>query len=155
MISMEQYLGPYKDHPDVTQERRDRAFGLLVRINALIEVMAREGVVLPINPHTGCELGGNGNGGFRPQDCPIGAARSSHKEAQGIDIFDPKRVGARWVLRNEERVVALGLVAMEDPRWTPSWTHLQTRVVPGKFCFIPSSAPPLAAALPEQTTRIA
>jgi hypothetical protein len=69
-----------------------------------------------------------------------------------VDICDvvPERTLARWCLRNLVFLAEVGLW-MEDPRWTPGWVHLQS-VPPrsGGRVFIPSAAPALCAALPEQ-----
>lgn len=150
-LTVAQYLGPYADHPDATSEMRGRAARLLDVVNAALLVAEQDGVRLVVNPATGSYISGSGNGGFRSRDCPIGAASSTHKRAEGIDICDPRRELATWSLNNEARLEALGIRAMEDPRWTPTWCHWQ--VVPvksGRFAFIPNSSPPLAAALPGQ-----
>ena len=78
------------------------------------------------------------------------ASGSPHLTAEGLDTRDPQRKFARWCLQNLVELKLLGLW-MEDPRWTPTWVHLQTRPPKsGKRVFIPSSKPPLAESLPEQ-----
>ena len=80
------------------------------------------------------------------------SATSLHLKGLGIDLREaPGRALARFCLRNLDLLAELELW-MEDPRWTPTWVHLQAGA-PGSNdrIFIPSSAPPLVAALPEQT----
>lgn len=149
-IDLLDYLGVYGGHADATPERLEHARVLLAAVNAALAAAEADGVELHLNPRNGSHVAGAANGGFRPQDCPIGAARSTHKQGQGIDLFDPKRELARWSLRNVALLERLGIVAMEDPRWTPTWCHWQTRPVPDKFAYIPDSSPAKASALPEQ-----
>jgi hypothetical protein len=151
-LTLAQYAGPYLGHADFTAERRVRAIHLLACMHDVLMSATINAVELEINPHTGSLIAGSGNGGFRPQACAVGAATSAHKEGCGIDIRDtPSRAFARWCLQNEARLKAAGICAIEDPRWTPTWVHLQTRPVPsGHFAFIPSASPPLAPPLPEQ-----
>jgi len=151
VITLEQYAGPYLSHVDFTLERRSNAIDLLAAVNGVLAMAEADGVPALVNPVTGSRVAGSGNGGFRPQECPLGASQSAHKQGQAIDLYDPSRTLARWVLRNLERVRACGIRGMEDPRWTPTWCHLQTRTVAsGRMIFIPNSSPPLASPLPEQ-----
>ncbi len=154
-ITLLDYLGRYGEHPDATPERRRAAFRWLdASVNPALLAAERDGVDLLINPLTACHIAGSGNGGFRPGDCPVGAARSGHKmpliEGQlgvAIDIVDPTRELVAWSLANQARLEQLGILALEDPRWTPTWAHWQSFPVPsGRFAFIPSNDPPLAAA---------
>ena len=152
IVTIEQYAGRYLAHCDFTQERRANAVGLLAIVNPVLALAIADGVPLEVNPTTGCLISGSGNGGFRPQDCPIGAPTSNHKQGRGIDIYDPRRLFARWCLRNIERLKALGVRGMENPQWTPTWVHLQDITVKsGKFVFIPDTSPAKAPPLPEQT----
>lgn len=153
-LTAAEYFGTYAGHPDITEERRRNAEDLLIRVNALLERAAGDGVALAINPRTGSAVSGETNGGFRPQDCPIGAPRSTHKEARGVDIYDPRRELARWCYREHEWLRQLGL-SMEDARWTPGWVHLQSRPPglagsPWRLDFVPDSSPARAPALREQ-----
>lgn len=151
-ITVIQYLGPYADHPDASSEKRGTAARLLDKVNAGLALAEADGLVLPINPHTGCHIAGNGNGGFRPQACAIGAGGSQHKEAHAADIYDPLRELAAWSLRNKDRLRAIGIRCIENPQYTPTWCHWQdVDVRSGSFSFIPSrDAVALAPALPEQ-----
>lgn len=150
-ITLEQYAGPCLHSIDFTLERRSAAIDLLAAANACLAMAEADGVVLHVNPATGCLVSGNGHGGFREQACPVGAPLSSHKVGRGIDVFDPRRELARWSLRNMERVQAAGIHGMENPQWTPTWCHWQTLLArSGRFVFIPDTSAPKAPALPEQ-----
>ena len=89
--------------------------------------------------------------GWRPSavnDATCNAAKTStHITGQALDTRDTHRVFAKWCLQNLDKLEAIGLW-MEDPRWTPTWVHLQT-VPPksGKRVYIPSTKPPLAPPL--------
>lgn len=157
IITLEQYAGRYLNHPDFTPERRANAEQLLAKVNELRALAAEDGVELPVNPSTGCGVSGEGNGGFRPLECPVGAAGSTHKRGRGVDNYDPKRAFARWCYSHPAELKQRGLV-MENCRWTPSWLHLQD-IPPGpagspwRLDYIPNNTPPLAPALPEQVSR--
>lgn len=146
-LTVDDYFGKYAAHADATSEKRRTSARMLDKVNAALLLAEQDGVKLHFNPITGCHIGGSGNGGFRPMDCPIGASSSKHKSAEAVDIYDPERQLAAWALANEARLKAIGILAIEDPRWTPSWVHFQVVGVPsGHFAFVPSSDPALAAA---------
>jgi len=92
--------------------------------------------------------------GWRPQsvnDATANAGKNSnHLTANAADIGDPDRAFAQWCVNHPDVLAECGLW-MEDPRWTPTWVHLQ-RVPPksGKRIYIPSNAPPKAPALEGQ-----
>jgi hypothetical protein len=94
------------------------------------------------------------NSGWRPRQVnaatPNAAATSHHLTGRAVDLPDPDRTLAAWCVDNLEALAEMGLW-MEDPRWTPTWVHLQS-VPPGSGnrVFSPSLAPALAEALPEQ-----
>lgn len=89
--------------------------------------------------------------GWRPAEvnnATCNAAKTStHITGQALDTKDPQRKFAKWCLANLQELEEIGLW-MEDPRWTPTWVHLQT-VPPksGKRVYIPSTKPPLAPPL--------
>ena len=79
------------------------------------------------------------------------AASSTHRTGEGGDIRDKNRAFAAWCILHKEALSECGLY-MEDPRWTPTWVHLQTHPpASGKLVYIPSTKPALASALPGQT----
>lgn len=145
-ITLAEYFGAYAAHPDATPLRKANASALLRAVNDLYARAAQDGCELPDNPATGSGVSGNGHGGFRPQDCQVGASSSTHKEGRGVDRYDPHREFAAWCLAHPEELTRRGL-HMEDPRWTPTWVHLQD-VPPasGRLVYVPSSAPALAKA---------
>lgn len=150
-ITIEQYAGPYLDHADFTPAKRDNAGRLLVVVNGALDIYERDGGQLYIDRDTGCYIAGNGNGGFRPMACPVGAPSSTHKQGLGIDIYDPNRELAAWCVANESVLRHLGIYGMEDPRWTPTWVHWQlVEVASHRFFFIPSRDKALVGPVPGQ-----
>jgi hypothetical protein len=146
MISLANYFnGRDKKYVrELDDEIRNNAALTVSRVNRLLGIAAEEGIE--------CDTV---NSGWRPlavNDKTSNAAKGSkHIKALAVDLGDsPQRDFARWCLRNLKHLESIGLW-MEDPRWTPSWVHLQ--IVPpgsGKRVFVPSIKAPLAAPLPEQ-----
>lgn len=153
-VTLADVLGPYAGHVDVTATVYENLMELVPRVNALLDAMVADGCTPLRNPRSVSFVSGSGNGGFRPQDCPIGAPRSKHKLGLAVDLVDPYRELAKWAVNNLGTLAEIGLW-IEDPRWTPTWLHLQS-VAPGnppvesKRVFIPDASPPKAAALPGQ-----
>lgn len=90
--------------------------------------------------------------GWRPKainDATSNAAGASrHLTGQAVDLADNDRSLAEWCVDNLDDLAAVGLW-MEDPRWTPTWVHLQ--VVPPKSqktVYVPSTAKPLDPGFP-------
>ena len=95
MITLNQYfIG--RPHTPVqeaaAQELLERVNGL---IGAYIEATGKD---IPINPHTNSMISGLTEGGFRLPECAQGASMSSHKEAKGVDITDPKNEFDAWII---------------------------------------------------------
>ncbi len=65
-----------------------------------------------------------------------GAPKSSHITGQAVDFRDPLRIFSTWCLAHLDLLAECELW-MEDPASTPTWTHLQSRPVPGKRVFQP------------------
>ena len=122
MITIEQYFGPYIGHADVTVTRKANAVQLLVACGKLEEIMRLDGVTFRDSPTTHSGVSGEGNGGFRPQDCPIGAARSSHKEGLAVDRYDPDGNIDLWCM-NHQQVLAECGIYIEHPSKTLHWSH--------------------------------
>lgn len=136
MISLETYLmGRDKQYPrDYTDEVKEKACITVEKANELLARAGRSDV------H---EV----SSGWRPRavnDATRNAAsRSRHITAEAVDLRDRDRSLATWCVDNLDVLAEIGLW-MEDPRWTPTWVHLQ--IVPpksGRRVFIPSTKPPL------------
>ena len=140
MITVEEYFGPWKDHPDATEERRQNAILLLHACSALEYFARRDGIEFPDNPHTGSGVSGKTYGGFRPQDCPQGAPQSSHKEGLAVDRYDPEDLIDKWCMAHSEvggLVESCGIY-IEAPSKTDGWSHWTTRrPKSGKRVFYP------------------
>ena len=124
MISPSDIIGPWRNSPDLTQDRLENINDLIPPVNALLAKAKAAGIPLPINPKTGTQVSGAQFGGFRPQTCPIGAPLSAHKQGMAVDIYDPTNALDDWI--TDEVLIACGLFR-EGGRWTPGWTHLTTR----------------------------
>jgi len=123
------------------------AVALLVAVNELLKAAAADGVE-PIGVASG----------WRPlainEKTANSGKHSRHITGQAVDLLDhPDRRLARWCLQNLGKLEELSLYA-EDPRWTPTWVHLQ--IIPpgsGRRVYVPSLAPAMALALPEQSSN--
>jgi len=122
MITPEQYVGGYATFKDWNDERKANAEKLLKAIQPLEDELIAAGVPFPINPGTGTQVSGSGNGGFRPQKCPVGAARSSHKEGLAVDRYDPKGKIDNYLLAHPELLEKYGIY-IEHPLCTGGWSH--------------------------------
>jgi hypothetical protein len=118
MISYEQYAGPWT----IPSEYQPNAVRLLYACEDLYNEMVTDGVVFRYNPKTKTQVSGEVYGGFRPQDCPIGAAHSSHKEGLAVDWYDPLEEIDNWCMAHQERLKAHGIY-IEHPDATPRWSH--------------------------------
>jgi hypothetical protein len=153
ILTLEQYwMGRDGAYPDeCTLSVRRNAAAWLAAANTALKCAADDGVEPGVNKHTGNALAS----GWRPKGVNAETSNAAHLSTHiygcGGDIQDQvDRRLARWCLRHLDVLEGLGLY-MEDPRWTPSWVHWQI-VAPGsgKRVYIPSAAPALALALPEQ-----
>lgn len=144
MIRLTEYFGskPYSvAHEAAAQD-------LLNRVNALIDEAAEAAAfVRTIDPDTGTEIsgskGGSGDGGFRLPNATTGRQGSSHKEAKGVDCFDPDGDLDEWLDTFEQgggrnsKLEEHGLYR-EAPTSTPTWCHLTTRAPgSGRRTFFP------------------
>jgi hypothetical protein len=121
LITLEQY---FIGRLHSSQQSSD-AMDLLSAVNALLAHYSQdEGVELAINPHTGTLVSGQTEGGFRLPDCPQGAPNSSHKEAKGVDVYDPLDDMDTWL--NDVILTRFNLYR-ESPAYTHGWCHLTTR----------------------------
>ena len=157
MITRTQYLmGRDVRYPgSVTAEVDANQEILRERVNQVLEWAAADGVEPGVDEKTGNAVAS----GLRPRELndrtQNSATDSSHITGEGVDLQDtlPGRPLARWCLREARpggRLEQVGLY-MERPQWTPDWVHLQSRPPKsGRRVYIPSSKPPLVAALEEE-----
>ena len=124
MITVQQYFGPWIFHEDATPQRMIDANVLVDKVNGLTEELELMGVKFPINPATGSQISGQTYGGFRPQSCPQGAPDSSHKQGQGVDIYDPKNEIDDAIT---DQLLITHDLYREHPSATISWSHWTTR----------------------------
>lgn len=126
MITYEQYVGQWAQSPDLTYERKANAVRMLYAVTDLMTEMIAAGIVFQINPKTKSQVSGETYGGFRPQDCPIGATNSSHKVGLAVDIYDPDNKIDDWCMKHQDRLQAHGIY-IEHPDSTPHWSHWTIR----------------------------
>ena len=132
VITPAQYFAG-KPHSDVHELDAD---DLLTRVNALLDEYVLQGGRRERCPNTGSEIsgskGGSGDGGFRLPTATTGRALSSHKEAKGVDKYDPQDALDKWLDKFEDgkggnsKLEEYGLYR-EHPNSTKGWCHLQTR----------------------------
>jgi hypothetical protein len=125
-LHTEQYFGKWLGHKDVTMPIIDNAKRLVDACNKLIAAMESTGLTFTINPITQSLVGGETLGGFRPQDCPIGAPQSAHKQGLAVDIYDPDNRIDNWIIGHQKILNEFGLY-FEHPTATPRWSHWSTR----------------------------
>lgn len=124
-LTVIQYFGPWVKHPDATDSRKDSGCNLVAAVNPLLARYESEtGNHIKVNPATGSIVSGQTFGGFRPQSCPQGAPHSSHKQGQGVDIYDPDNAFDKWI--TDEILEEFNLYR-EHPDSTDTWCHLTTR----------------------------
>jgi hypothetical protein len=137
MITLEQYFGRWMDHPDATDERVGNAKRLVVACELLGAMAAADGVAFPTNPATRSGVSGSKYGGFRPQDCTIGASKSAHKEGLAVDRFDPTGEIDEWCMNNQDKLKMCGIY-IEHPSATVGWSHWSIKPPKsGKTVFYP------------------
>ena len=134
-ISEADYFAGYKDDPTINSGHRDNARLLLIRVNALLDAAVEDGVDLVMNPHTNTLVSGSGNGGWRPQTCPIGAPLSAHKLGRAVDVQDARDDLDAWLTGNDQ-ILEDFMLYREAPHSTLGWVHLSDRAPPsGKHTF--------------------
>ena len=126
VFTMDDLVGPWKDSPDWTQERQANATKLIAACTKLQEALEADGIHFPLNPHTGTTISGETYGGFRPQDCPIGAPDSAHKQGLAVDRYDPNEQIDQYLLRRVDLLTQFGIY-IEAPSSTPGWSHWSIR----------------------------
>lgn len=126
LLSLDQYFGPWRNHPDASKPRRENALRLLAAVEKLAALAVADGVVFRANPKTGSVVSGLQYGGFRPQSCCEGAPNSSHKDALAVDLFDPAGKIDAWCLANIDKLEACKIY-IEHPSATKAWSHWTLR----------------------------
>ena len=129
MITLAEYFGRWVNHIDATEERKANARALLASCELLENRMLADGFAFPTNPATGSGVSGSKYGGFRPQDCPIGAPKSNHKIGLAVDRFDPLNQIDEWCMEHQDVMKECG-IWLEHPSATDKWSHWQA-VRPG------------------------
>ena len=122
MITLQQYVGIHAQSEDWNDERKENASKLLMACSRLEALARGDGVKFPENPATGSGISGQTFGGFRPQSCTQGAAKSSHKAALAVDRYDPQGSIDDWCMANLDRLETCGIY-IEHPSATPGWSH--------------------------------
>jgi hypothetical protein len=122
MITIDQYFGPWGDCEDATPERIDNATRLLDAVGRLELAARADGIDFPDNPVTNSGVSGATYGGFRPQECSIGATHSSHKEGFAVDLYDPHGTIDAWCMQNQDKLAICGIY-IEHPGSTAGWSH--------------------------------
>ena len=137
MITLTQYAGPHASSPDWNDTTQANAAQLLVACSRLEFLAAQDGVKFPNNPATGNGVSGETFGGFRPQNCPIGAPHSAHKEGKAVDRYDPDGLIDKWCFANQDRLESCGIY-LEHPDATKGWSHWSTKApASGRVVFYP------------------
>lgn len=132
MITINDYFGVYANHPEIDCATQARAQDLLDKVNAMLYIYPGTTYT---NPHTGTRIAGQMNGGWRPDNCVVGAKNSSHKEARGIDMYDPTDKLDTWL---NDAILERYSLYREATQSTPAWVHLTTRPPEsGNRTFIP------------------
>jgi hypothetical protein len=122
VITLAEYVGIHANSPDWTLARTSNAIRLLQACDKLEVLMVADGVIFPVNPKTHTQVSGEKYGGFRPQNCPEGAAHSSHKEGLAVDRYDPQNAIDNWLVLNQQSLVDCSIY-IEHPIATEGWSH--------------------------------
>lgn len=122
MLDLEAYVGPWSGSKDWTEARQENAERLIDAVNGLMAEAEADGVEFQINPTTDTIVSGQHYGGFRPQSCPQGAPKSSHKEGLAVDLYDPHNQIDDWCMANLNKLESYGIF-IEHPDSTPHWSH--------------------------------
>lgn len=96
--------------------------------NALRALQALRDLVGPCEVNTWVRGGPHQFRGWRPRDCPVGAAKSAHKDGRAFDVM-PLRMSAdaaRQKLRENASVGDLALIRRIEIG--VSWVHFDTRL---------------------------
>jgi hypothetical protein len=127
MITLEHYFAGKEGSEEITREIESNAKSLLVRVNRLLAWASGIGYEAANDPDTGSQIsgskGGAGDGGFRLSTSATGAAKSAHKRAMAVDVYDPGNVLDRMI---DNTILETFRLYRESPIDTPGWCHLQS-----------------------------
>ena len=118
MFTKEQYFRDF----EYTKVHSENADYLIKRCSLLENKLLSMGVKFPVNPKTGSHISGDTYGGFRPQECPIGAPKSAHKLGLAVDRYDPTGEIDEALMSHQELLVEYGIY-IEHPSKTAGWSH--------------------------------
>jgi len=123
-LSLTDYMMKRDGKYGMTQEVRDNAEGLLVKVNKLLDLIEPH-VTLDINPGTGTYL----SSGWRPAELnakvPGAAIKSKHITGLALDLYDPDGDIDNYLMSNLGVLEECGLW-LEHPLATKNWCHLQS-----------------------------
>ncbi len=125
LISLREY---FQNKPHSTRQEEEATI-LLTRVDSLLAYLILNfGIELRKDIDTGTLIsgsrGGSGDGGFRLPISTTGSLLSSHKDAKGVDVYDPVEEIDNCL--TDEILADFGLYR-EDPKKTVGWCHLTTR----------------------------
>lgn len=141
MISVEDYfMGRDRTHGlQLGPDLRANAARTVEAVNKIMVLSKLAGVALHNDPDTGTPV----SSGWRPADINArtknAAKNSLHLTCEACDVHDPHGELGRWLQTpgGRKALEDLGLW-MEEPSYTATWAHLQTRPPPsGRRYFIP------------------
>lgn len=115
MISLQEMMGNNK-YEDLSQELKDNAQELLKRLNVFRQKYGKPMYVTSgyRSPEHNAEIGG--------------AKNSAHCKCQAIDFRDGDGELKKYIKENPDILKECDLY-MEAPESTPTWVHLQSRVI--------------------------
>lgn len=137
MFTLADYVGGHSGSKGWDDSAKSNANRLIFACTKLQELMEDNGIVFHLNPATNTTISGQTYGGFRPQDCPIGAANSAHKTGEAVDRYDHDGAIDRWLVAHPDALVECGIY-IEAPASTVGWSHWSIRAPhSGKHIFQP------------------
>lgn len=133
MLQVSNYLGRFKDSPELTDDMRKDAQILISKVS---ELLSRAGI-------DDCVI----TSGFRPKsyNAQIGGSKNSlHCYCQAIDLADPDEKIGKWFQSNIQALIEIGLwaeslsVTHKSEKPSGKWVHLQIKAPrSGNRIFLP------------------